>query len=97
MEAIGQLAGGIAHDFNNILMVIIGFGSILKMQMNEHDPMRKYVDQILSSSEKAANLTKSLLAFSRKQINLIPLDINDVVKSTGRFLERLLTEDIELR
>jgi two-component system cell cycle sensor histidine kinase/response regulator CckA len=98
MEAIGQLAGGIAHDFNNTLMVIMGFASIMKAHMNQNDPMRKYVSQILSSSEKAAGLTRSLLAFSRKQqMSVIPVDVNDMVRDTGEFLERLLTKDIQLK
>ena len=98
MEAIGQLAGGIAHDFNNILTVLIGYGSLLRMKMDENDPLKLYVSQILSSSERAANLTQSLLAFSRKQrINPESHKINDILKSTGKLLQRLLTEDISLR
>ncbi len=68
MEAIGRLAGGIAHDFNNILTAIIGYGSLLKTNMDREDPLVAHVEQILSSSERAANLTQQLLAFSRKQI-----------------------------
>ena len=98
MEAIGTLAGGVAHDFNNILTAIMGFSSLLQMDMREDDPKRAFVDQILISSEKAANLTHSLLAFSRKQeITLKPLDINNCVKETSKLLKRLLTEDIELK
>ncbi len=97
MEAIGTLAGGVAHDFNNILTVIIGFSSLLKMQL-EHDSQKKaFVDQILTSSEKAASLTRSLLAFSRKQrIVLKPLDIDETIGNVAKMLKRLLTEDIEL-
>ena len=98
MEAIGQLAGGIAHDFNNILTVLIGYGSLLRMKMDENDPLKLYVHQILSSSERAATLTQSLLAFSRKQrINLESHKINDILRSTGKLLQRLLTEDINLK
>jgi PAS domain S-box-containing protein len=98
MEAIGQLAGGVAHDFNNLLTVIMGFANLIQGGMAEDDPSRPYVDQILVSSEKAANLTQSLLAFSRKQrINLEPHNINTIVTSAGSLLKRLLTEDIELR
>jgi PAS domain S-box-containing protein len=98
MEAIGTLAGGVAHDFNNILTAIMGFGSLLLMDMQEDDPKKVFVDQILISSEKAADLTHSLLAFSRKQqIALKPLDINNSVKDTSELLKRLLTEDIELK
>ncbi|MCX5814689.1 MAG: response regulator [Proteobacteria bacterium] len=98
MEAIGTLAGGVAHDFNNILTAITGFGGLLKMDMREDDPNRAFVDEILASSERAANLTHSLLAFSRKQqIILKPLGINNSVKETSKLLKRLLTEDIELK
>jgi two-component system NtrC family sensor kinase len=97
MEAIGTLAGGIAHDFNNILTVINGFGTLLQMNVEESNPLRRYVDQILSSSLKAANLTRSLLAFSRKQpITLSPISLNNTIKGTEKLLKRLLTEDIDL-
>jgi hypothetical protein len=68
MEVIGQLAGGIAHDFNNILSAIIGYSNLVQIKLPSDDPVRKYVDQIVASSGKAAILTQSLLAFSRKQI-----------------------------
>jgi PAS domain S-box-containing protein len=98
MEAIGTLAGGIAHDFNNILTVISGFGSLLQMDIPEDDPKRAYIDQVLASSEKAAQLTQGLLAFSRKQqIILKPLDINDTIRATSKLLKTLLTEDIGLK
>jgi PAS domain S-box-containing protein len=98
MEAIGQLAGGVAHDFNNVLTALIGYGNLLKMKMKEDDPLRLYVDQMLTSSEKAASLTQSLLAFSRKQlIKLEPYKINTVIRDAEKLLKRLLTEDIELK
>ncbi len=99
MEAVGQLAGGVAHDFNNILTVITGFGALVRMALDRHQPVNAdYVDQILAASDKAANLTRSLLAFSRKQqITLAPHNLNEVVASTGKLLKRLLTEDIECR
>ena len=98
MEAIGQLAGGVAHDFNNVLTALIGYGNLLKMKMREDDPLRLYVDQMLTSSEKAASLTQSLLAFSRKQlIKLEPYKINTVIRDAEKLLKRLLTEDIELK
>jgi two-component system cell cycle sensor histidine kinase/response regulator CckA len=98
MEAIGTLAGGIAHDFNNILTVISGFGSLLQMDIREDDRKKAYIDQILASSEKAAQLTQGLLAFSRKQqISLRPLDINDTIRSTSKLLKTLLREDVELK
>jgi PAS domain S-box-containing protein len=98
MEAIGTLAGGVAHDFNNILMAIIGFASVLQMDLEKGDPKSTYVDQILASAERAANLTQSLLAFSRKQrISPKSHKINDVIAQTTELLKRLLPEDIELK
>ena len=88
MEAIGTLAGGIAHDFNNILTVISGFGSLLRMDIPEDDPKKVYIDQILASSEKAAQLTQGLLAFSRKQqISLKPTRYKQYDKSYLETLE----------
>jgi PAS domain S-box-containing protein len=96
MEAIGTLAGGIAHDFNNILTVLIGYGSLLKMQMEDNDRRKRYVNQMLSSSQKAANLTQSLLAFGRKQMmELKPCKVNTIIRGIEKLLKRLLTEDIE--
>jgi len=98
MEAIGTLAGGVAHDFNNILTAIIGYGSLLQMQIEKDNPLRIYADQVLSSAQKAVGLTQSLLAFSRQQpINLAPLSINNIIKGTETLLKRLLTEDINLK
>jgi nitrogen-specific signal transduction histidine kinase/CheY-like chemotaxis protein len=98
MEAVGQLAGGIAHDFNNILTAIIGYGNLLRMKLARDSALRTYVEQILASSERAANLTHSLLAFSRKQIiDLKPIDINAVITRVERLLQRLIGEDIEFR
>src|SRR4030043_23378 len=97
IEAIGQLAGGIAHDFNNILTAIIGFGSLLKMDIGEDDPFSTFVTQILSSAERAANLTRALLAFGRKQIiNLRPVNLNEIINVLEKLLSRLIGEDIEL-
>ncbi|MBI5634313.1 MAG: PAS domain S-box protein [Nitrospirae bacterium] len=98
MEAVGELAGGVAHDFNNILTAIIGYGNLLKMKLAAADPLHAYVEHILTSSEKAANLTQSLLAFSRKQvINPKPLNLNSVVEKTEKLLSRLIGEDIRLQ
>ncbi|MBP1772294.1 MAG: sensor histidine kinase response regulator [Holophagaceae bacterium] len=97
MEAIGQLAGGVAHDFNNILTAIMGFSNLARMKMAHDDPLRPLIDQILASSDRAAHLTKGLLAFSRKQvIQPKPADLNAIVKSVDRLLARLIGEDIEL-
>ncbi len=98
MEAVGALAGGVAHDFNNILSVIMGLGNLLQMCIDKDDANRPYIDQIVASSERAADLVQSLLAFSRKQrITVRRHGVNDVVTSTAKLLTRLLPEDIELR
>lgn len=98
MEAIGNLAGGIAHDFNNILTTLMGYAGLLQMEIDKNSSLRLYVDQIVSASQKAANLTRSLLAFSRRQpVVLNPLDINESIRSAERLLKRLLTEDIEFK
>jgi PAS domain S-box-containing protein len=97
MEAVGTLAGGVAHDFNNILTAVIGYGTLLRMKMDEEDPLRFNVDQILASMERAANLTQGLLAFSRKQaINPQPLELNTLVKRVDKLLTRLIGEDINV-
>jgi two-component system cell cycle sensor histidine kinase/response regulator CckA len=97
MEAVGQLAGGIAHDFNNILTAIIGYGSIALAQVKEDDPLRSCVDQMLTAANRAASLTQSLLAFSRKQIiNPQPVAVNAVIERVQKLLHRIIGEDIEL-
>ena len=97
MEAIGQLAGGIAHDFNNIVTAMTGFSTLLQKKMDPEDPLHHYINQILSASQKAANLTSSLLAFGRRQpVALKPLRINELIMGTEKLLRRLITEDIAL-
>lgn len=98
MEAIGVLAGGIAHDYNNILTAIIGYGNLVLKRLEGDPQSRKYVENILISSSRAANLTRSLLAFSRKQIiNLKPVDLNAIVKNAESLLLSLIGETIEYR
>lgn len=98
MEAIGQLAGGVAHDFNNILMVIMGYGNMLKMDLGLDSPQKEKLEHIIQASERAAQLTRSLLTFSRKQVmNPQPADLNDVVNRVRQFLERIIGEDIHLK
>src|SRR5574340_302946 len=98
MEAIGQLAGGIAHDFNNILSAIIGYGHILQMKMNGSDPLRMNVQHLLEAADRAAHLTHSLLAFSRKQIiNPADVELNEIIPRIDKFLRRIIGEDIDLR
>jgi PAS domain S-box-containing protein len=97
MEATGLLAGGIAHDFNNILTVIIGYCSIMQMRMEQADVNRVSVDQVLAAAERAAGLTRSLLAFSRKQVmNPHQVDLNAIVLHVEIFLRRVIGEDITL-
>ena len=97
MEAVGQLAGGVAHDFNNILTAIMGYGSLLQMKINGDALLNDYIKQILDGANRAAEVTKSLLAFSRKQIiNPSPVDLNDVVRGIEKLLSRLIGEDIEI-
>ena len=98
MEAVGHLAGGVAHDFNNILTAIIGYASILRKKVPADEHLRYYTDQILASSNRAAGLTRSLLAFSRKQvIEPRPVDLNSVVLGIVKIAKRLIGEDIDLR
>jgi CheY-like chemotaxis protein len=97
MEAIGSLAGGIAHDFNNLLSVILGYAEIVLSELKPGDPLRADVQELNHASERARELTKQLLAFSRQQV-LEPrtLDLNQVLAGMQHMLRRLLREDIEL-
>ena len=93
MEAVGQLAGGVAHDFNNILTAIMGYGSLLQAKLNGDARLNDYIKQILDGANRAAEVTKSLLAFSRKQmINPRPVDLNEVVRG----IEKLLSSGCSL-
>jgi len=97
LEAIGQLAGGIAHDFNNLLMVQMGYCDMLMEQLDPESPMAAELAEVLTCAERAAQLTRQLLAFSRKQA-LQPrvLNLNDIVADVERLLRRLIGEDIDL-
>jgi PAS domain S-box-containing protein len=97
MEAVGRLAGGIAHDFNNLLQVIMGFSEFLLTRLAAGDPSRREVEEIHRAGERAASLTRQLLAFSRRQV-LRPkaLDLNALVSNMGRMLRRLITEEVDL-
>jgi two-component system cell cycle sensor histidine kinase/response regulator CckA len=97
MESIGRLAGGIAHDFNNLLTSILGFSRILLDEMKEGNPIRNDIQEIIHAGDRAAQLTRQLLAFSRRQvIQVHPLDVNAVVLDMVQLLRRTLGEDIEL-
>ena len=95
MEAIGTLTGGISHEFNNIMTSIIGFTEFLQEEIPAGDPNRNYIDMILSSARRAANLTQSLLAFSRKQITQQrPLSVNGTVRNVQGIISKLVGERI---
>ncbi|MCA9522670.1 MAG: GAF domain-containing protein [Myxococcales bacterium] len=97
LEAIGRLAGGVAHDFNNLLSVIMSYSGFVLDELPTDDPIRADVTEILAAAERAASLTRQLLAFSRKQIlEPLVLDLNNVVREIEAMLRRLLGEDIEI-
>ena len=97
VEAVGRLAGGIAHDFNNILTAILGTTQLLQREIGPEDPHHADVDEIRMAAERAADLTRQLLAYSRRQV-LAPriLDVNAVVLGLDHMLRRLIGEDVEL-
>ncbi|SEM01299.1 PAS domain S-box-containing protein [Syntrophus gentianae] len=97
MEAIGQLAGGVAHDFNNILQAILGYTQMILLSLGPDDENRGKLEQVAKAGEKAAALTRQLLAFSRRQVlHLGPLDLNSTIDDLTKMLHRLIGEDIEL-
>jgi len=97
MEAIGRLSGGIAHDFNNLLGVIIGYSRVLKRELGASNPLAEHALEIEKAGQRAASLTKQLLAFSRQQV-LSPaiLNLNTLASDMGKMLPQLLGEDIEV-
>jgi PAS domain S-box-containing protein len=97
MEAVGRLAGGIAHDFNNLLTAISGFGELASAGVSRDDPVAEDIGQILKASDRAAVLTRALLAFSRRQVmQPSKVDLNEVVGGLTPMLRVLLGEDVEL-
>jgi PAS domain S-box-containing protein len=97
MEAIGSLAGGIAHDFNNLLTIIMSYAELAILTLPESDPLWGDLEQIKRAGERAAELTRQLLAFSRKQIlRPVVLDLNQILANVEKMLRRLVGEHIEL-
>jgi two-component system cell cycle sensor histidine kinase/response regulator CckA len=98
MEAVGRFAGGVAHDFNNMMSAVVGFSALVLDALEPDNPLRRYVEEIQRAGERASDMTKQLLAFTRKQV-LLPqvLDLNEVVTDVNGLLARLIGEDVELR
>ncbi len=97
MEAIGLLAGGVAHDFNNLLIPILGYSELLLGELGEGSRLRPDVEQIKKAGERAALLTRQLLAFSRKQmLQAVVLDLNSVLRNMEAMLRHLIREDVEI-
>src|SRR5450631_637509 len=97
MDAVGRLAGGVAHDFNNLLMVINGYTEVLLDQLEAGGPMHHKVKSIQQAADRAATLTRQLLAFGRKQMQTLQLlDLNLIIEDINKMLPRLIGEDIEL-
>ena len=97
MEAVGRLAGGLAHDFNNMLAVIMGYAEMMQLGLSAESPLHQQAAAIKKASERAASLTRQLLAFSRKQVQHAQvLNLNTVIGEMDKMLRRLISEDIDL-
>jgi two-component system cell cycle sensor histidine kinase/response regulator CckA len=97
MEAIGNLAGGIAHDFNNLLTVILGYAELMRDDLAASDPKRADLEQIAMTAQKAADLTRQLLAFGRKEmLQPVVFDLNQSIQAMEKMLRRVLGEDLIL-
>lgn len=97
MEAIGRLAGGVAHDFNNLLTAINGYSGLALQRIDSDHPLKGYLEEIHKAGDRAANLTRQLLAFGRKQIlQPLAISLNDIVTDMNKMLRLLIGGDIEL-
>jgi len=97
MEAVGRLGGGIAHDFNNLLTIIKGYSQLSLLDLKENDPLWGNIQEIQKATQRATDLTRQLLAFSRRQIlDLKVLDLNTLLRELDKMLRRIIGEDIEL-
>jgi len=97
MEALGRLAGGIAHDFNNLLTIIKGYSQLFLIDLKKGDPMGKGIEQILKATQRASDLIRQLLAFSRRQVmEMRVLDLNNLLGDLDKMLRRVIGEDIIL-
>ncbi len=98
MEAVGRLAGGVAHDFNNLLIPILSYAEMLGETLDQGDERRGMTEEILKAGQRAANLARQILAFSRKQVlDMRPLDLNALIQDFQTMIVRLLAENIEVR
>lgn len=98
MEAVGRLSGGLAHDFNNLLTIILGCSEMAMMTLPEESSLRNDLKQIHGAGERAANLTRQLLAFSRKQIfEMRVIDLNELIDNLAKMLKRMISEDVDLQ
>jgi PAS domain S-box-containing protein len=97
MESVGRLAGGVAHDFNNMLGVILGYSELIKNKLDPDDPISREIEQIQQAAKRSQDITRQLLAFSRKQVfELKVLNLNDLISNFKNNLSRLIGEDITL-
>ncbi|MBS3917807.1 MAG: PAS domain S-box protein [Deltaproteobacteria bacterium] len=97
MEGIGRLAGGIAHDFNNVLTIIKGYSQLSLIDLKKGDPLIDNIEQIQKATDRAVDLTRQLLAFSRRQVmEMKVVDLNTIIRDLGKMLLRIIGEDIEL-
>ncbi|MEJ2185866.1 MAG: PAS domain-containing protein [Gemmatimonadota bacterium] len=97
LEAVGRLAGGVAHDFNNMLTAITGFAGLLEDEISDDEPARTYVGEIRGAALRSADLTRQLLAFSRRQlIQPVKLDLNEAVRGVEKLLVHAIGEHVRL-